>query len=324
MAISEAQRNRIKEQLRNRRKTREFKAPKFPEMEEMGLTKAILREVKKLKDITNDVLIPELERLTEHKGERFDIQFKDLAGVALTAALVAMMKSRFYGESIDPNTEPRQTLFTSAIRRMVSPFLNRVKEKTEAQFVQEYERQTGTKPLPRQLDVDEFVKDSLQANVSLIKTIPSQYFDRIKTLTEQAVRQGKLSRDLRNEVEELTKSTRNRAKLIARDQIGKLVGNIEEARQRKIGVTHYIWRTKRDGRVRSFSNSDGYSDHKRLEGTIQKWSDPPITVFRGKRAGERNHPQQDIQCRCWPQPVYDEITGIPHKDTTEARKKQAA
>jgi uncharacterized protein with gpF-like domain len=75
-----------------------------------------------------------------------------------------------------------------------------------------------------------------------------------------------------------------------------------------------------DSRVRSFANSSGASDHKRLEGTIHKWSQPPVTVFRGKRAGETNHPGEDINCRCLSQPVFDEITGIDHPETIKARK----
>ena len=321
---AEAQRKRIKGQLANRRKTRAFKEPKFSSMIEMEFGKAIIKEVNKINKITNQVLKPELNRLTTHKEERFDIQFKNLAGIALVAALIAKMKSLFYGEQVQPDVEPRQEIFSLAIKRKVEPFLNRVKEKTETQFVNEFERQTGTTPLQPQLNVDEFIQDSLQANVSLIKTIPEQHFSQLKTLTEQAVRKGELTTTLQKKIREVSESSKKRARLIARDQIGKLTANIEEARQRKSGVTEYIWRTRQDGRVRSFANSKGYSDHERLEGQIIKWADPPVTVFKGKRAGERHHAGTDIQDRCWPQAIYDEITGVSHPDTLKAREKKAA
>jgi SPP1 gp7 family putative phage head morphogenesis protein len=344
---TEAQRKRIKKQLSNRRKTRAFKEPPENRMIEMEFGKAIIKEINKIDEITKKVLLPELDRLTNHKTERFDtsliskkeacdligipfikeirldVQFKELAGITLVAALIARMKSMFFGESVKPNTEPRQEIFTRSLNKTVKPFLNRVKEKTETQFVNEFERQTGTKPLPAQLNVDEFIQDSLQANISLIKTVPGQYFSQIEQITKDAVRKGELTATARAKIQELTGNAKNRARLIARDQIGKLTANIEEARQRKSGVTEYIWRTRQDGRVRSLANSDGYSDHKRLEGVIIKWNDPPVTVFKGKRAGERHHAGTDIQDRCWPQAIYDEITGVSHPDTVEARKKAA-
>jgi len=318
---TENQRKRIKNQLANRRKTRSFKEPSENKMIEMEFGKAIIKEINKIDKITKEILIPELDRLTGHKEERFDDQFKNLVGIALVAALIARMKSMFYGESVHPDTEPRQELFKRSINRMTKPFLERVKDKTEKEFVNEFERQTGTQPLQNQLNVDEFIEDSLQANVSLIKTIPEQHFSQIKTLTENAVRKGELTPALQKKIRELSQASKNRARLIARDQVAKLMGNIEEARQRNLGVTRYIWNTRQDQRVRSFASTKGASDHKRLEGTIQKWGADPVTVFKGKRAGERHSPGNDIACRCWSQAVYDEITGIEHPDTKAAEAK---
>lgn len=323
MAISQAQRERIKEQLKNRRKTRAFKIPKFPTMEEMEYGNAIIKEVKKIDDLVKEFLLPDLDRLLSHKEERFDKTslFFWLTGIPLINAIISRIKSAYYGESIEPESEPRQVVFTRSIKRMVSPYLERVKRKTEKQFVDEFQRQTGVEPTANILDVNEFIEDSLSKNVALIKTIPQRHFAEIERVVKEAVTKGELSRSVKDKLLEISDASKNRARLIARDQVGKLVANIEEARQRKAGVSKYIWRTMRDSRVRSFANSNGYSDHKRLEGQIIEWSDPPVTVFKGNRAGERHHAGTDIQDRCFPQPIYDEITGIPHPDTIEAMKK---
>lgn len=319
MALSQASKERIKEQLKNRRKTRQFKQPKFPTLTEMEYGSAIIKEVKKIDDLVKEYLLPEIDRL--NNKERFDRIFPSLSGLALATAILARIKSVFYGESIKPDTEPRQEIFTRSLKRMVTPFLLRVKQKTEKQFVDEFQRQTGVEPTQNILDVDEFIKDSLSQNVALIKTIPQQYFSRLENIVHEAVTKGELSGQVRNKIQELSGAQKNRARLIARDQVGKLVANMEEVRQRKVGVKEYIWRTQQDSRVRSFTNSNGYSDHKRLNKTVIKWNDPPVTVFKGKRAGERHHAGTDIQDRCWPQPIYDEITGISHPDTIEARKR---
>lgn len=323
MPISELQRNRIRSQLRNRAKTRAFKPPKFPTLVEMEYGKSIIKEVKKIDDLVKEILIPELGRLTGHKVERFDkdSQFKHLTGIALATALMLKIKSMFYGEPVTEDSEPTQSLFTRIVKRMVKPHLERVKVKTEDQFVDEFERQTGGKPIPEQINVDEFVNESLARNVNLVKTIPSKYFSDIDTAVRNAVSKGELTGVVKETIQKIQKDGKSRARLIARDQVGKLVGNIEEARQRKLGITHYIWRTAQDSRVRSFANTNGASDHRRLEGTLQKWSSPPVTTFKGKLAGERTHPGEAIQCRCNAQAVYDDLTGIEHKDTIEARKK---
>ncbi len=326
MPISESQRNRIRSQLRNRTKTRAFKPPKFPARIEQEYGTAIIKEVKKIDDLVKEILLPELGRLTAHKAERFDkdSQFKHLTGIALVTALMLKIKSLYYGEPVTEDSEPTQSLFTRIIKRTVKPFLERTKVKTEEQFVEEFERQTGSKPIPEQINVDEFVDESLARNVNLIKTIPSKYFSDIDTLVRNAVNKGELTSSVKEKIKKIQKDGKSKARLIARDQVGKLVGSIEEARQRKLNVKEYIWRTSQDSRVRSFANSGGYSDHKRLEGTIQKWSQAPVTIFRGTRSGERNHPMQDINCRCNAEPVYDNITGIVHPNTTTARKKTAA
>ena len=320
MTVTEQQRKRIKEQLKRRRVTKDFKLPSFPKMVELEYTKAIIKEIKKIDDLVKEILIPELDRITNQE-ERFDASFKSLSGIALVHAIIQKIKSIFYGEPLTEDAEPTQNLFSRSIRNIVKPFINRVENLTKRQFVNEFKRQTGSEPLEKQVNVEPFLRDALRTNISLIKTIHQDYFSRLSAEVQNAVGKGMLSRDLQEKIINISKISKNRAKLIARDQIGKLVGDIEQARQIKLGVTEYIWRTVRDGRVRSFSNTSGSSDHARLEGTIQKWSNPPVTVFKGKRAGERNHPGKDIVCRCHPQPIYDDITGIAHPDTIKARKK---
>lgn len=67
---------------------------------------------------------------------------------------------------------------------------------------------------------------------------------------------------------------------------GELVG----AASRAAGLTKYVWTTQLDEVVRE--------GHAELEGTIQLWSDPPVTDETGYRA----HPGEPRNCRCtaWP------------------------
>ena len=86
----------------------------------------------------------------------------------------------------------------------------------------------------------------------------------------------------------LGKSTKKRAKLIARDQTQKVNAAVTQGRQSNLGVTEYIWRTSSDERVRE--------SHKSKNGKRFRWDSPPA---------DTGHPGQDIQCRCVAEPVIE-------------------
>ena len=135
----------------------------------------------------------------------------------------------------------------------------------------------------------------VQNNVSLIKTIPTEAFSDIEQMLFRDARRGLSPQELKKQIKEIFDTTKSRAALIARDQVNKFNGSLTELRQKNAGITEYSWLTSRDGRVRE--------DHARLDGTVQQWDKPPVTVTTGKRAGERNHPSGDIQCRCQAIPI---------------------
>ena len=80
-----------------------------------------------------------------------------------------------------------------------------------------------------------------------------------------------------------------KAKGIARDQIATLQGQVTQARQTRLGVKRYRWRTVGDARVRT--------THRQREGEIFSWDRPPPD----------GHPGAPINCRCWAEPVMDDV-----------------
>lgn len=128
-------------------------------------------------------------------------------------------------------------------------------------------------------------------NVALIESIPAQFFAEIETTVKDAVQSGRLTRDVMKDLQGRYGVSKSRAELIARDQIGKLNGQLTEQRQTSLGITEYIWSTSKDRRVRDM--------HADLEGTVQRWDDPPVT----NENGDRNHPGGDYQCRCVSVPI---------------------
>lgn len=149
-----------------------------------------------------------------------------------------------------------------------------------------------------------FLADLLAAweaeNIKLIKSIPSQYLDQLHGKIVAAVRAGKPSKVIAEVVRETFDLPRNRAKLIARDQIGKLNGQLTMARQKNIGVESYVWRTSLDERVRE--------EHKHREGEKFNWDEPP----------KDGHPGNPINCRCSAEAVFpdlEDLKGVVYGNT---------
>jgi SPP1 gp7 family putative phage head morphogenesis protein len=127
----------------------------------------------------------------------------------------------------------------------------------------------------------------IQDNVDLIKTIPQEYFARIRVAIKQGRRKDDTAFSIKKDLQSIFKITKNRAKLIARDQVSKTNAALNEFRQEDIGVTEYTWRTSGDERVRD--------DHKANNGKKFKWNRPP---------SKTGHPGHDVQCRCTADPDF--------------------
>ncbi|AGH57504.1 phage head morphogenesis protein [Psychrobacter phage pOW20-A] len=137
----------------------------------------------------------------------------------------------------------------------------------------------------------EAVNTAITANVQLIESIPSQYQQRLETIILTGLQDGKSSAFIEGEIKALGQSTDARARLIARDQMGKLNGRFNELRQQSLGITHYYWSTSNDERVRR--------RHKGYDGDLIAWNSPPPD----------GHPGQAIRCRCTPIPALDDLLG---------------
>ncbi|HCV3155069.1 phage head morphogenesis protein [Acinetobacter baumannii] len=144
-------------------------------------------------------------------------------------------------------------------------------------------------PFFRAADIQDEVDLNITANVSLIKSIPQQYADKLEVLITNALQTGQTNEELAKAIKQLGLSTDYRARLIASDQMGKINGQINQARQLSMGVETYTWQTAKDERVRP--------DHQHKQGKTFRWDSPP----------DGGHPGQPIRCRCTALPNYEDI-----------------
>lgn len=193
-------------------------------------------------------------------------------------------------------------------KSMSEDFVERMYKESKKKFMKQFKKSFGIdafEVLSERGLKEEFLKQ-VDANVSLIKTIPETYFSQISKLVVNTF-SGKreVEGGLVNALQELTGVTRNRAKLIARDQSMKCVSSFNELRFRNLGSERYIWHNSRDRRVAGNPNgkypdvdpkSEYHGNHWEREGKIFYWNKPPAD----------GHPGMAINCRCYAEPIFEE------------------
>lgn len=152
-----------------------------------------------------------------------------------------------------------------------------------------------------QAEIDAFVRE----NVDLITKFTDSARDRMRERVTRAIREGTNGKELREIIQRSFGVSESRARLIARDQIGKLNGQLNRNRQTRAGVTQYKWLTVADERVRGRKIRNGKivgrGRHWQLHGKIFSWSNAPQVSTDGRHG----HPGDDYQCRCQAIPVID-------------------
>jgi SPP1 gp7 family putative phage head morphogenesis protein len=175
----------------------------------------------------------------------------------------------------------------------------------------------NVQPLEAEKDTRDYLELSIVENTNKITTVSKEYFSSVQDIVMNGLRSGVSNKSIIKEMEERitskAKNYRSNAKLIATDQIQKLNGQLDKVRQVNNGGSRYIWRTRRNQAVRD--------DHQALDGAILEWGNPPVTVTSGKRAGERNEPGQDINCKCQAEMVIEDMLGERTNKIIEAEKK---
>lgn len=170
-------------------------------------------------------------------------------------------------------------------------FVDGVKAFASAGFNQQVQAVLGIAPLSRSEQLNDIAKAAVKENVSYIKSIPSQYHDRLETVILQGLRRGTSTGEIADEIQRTYEVNRDRARFIARDQAGSLMGDITKARHEAQGLEYFIWRTAGDDAVRD--------SHASWNGERFKWSDG---------AGSKNLlPGRDYGCRCTAEVDYEEL-----------------
>jgi SPP1 gp7 family putative phage head morphogenesis protein len=135
---------------------------------------------------------------------------------------------------------------------------------------------------------------TVNENVALIKSIPSQYLTRVEGMVTRSVQTGRDLGQLAKDLREQLGVTKRRAAFISRDQNNKATAALTRARQIEIGVDEAIWVHSGAGKHPRPSHAKAGRDKERYN-VAEGWLDPAID--------KRIWPGTEINCRCVGRPV---------------------
>lgn len=182
------------------------------------------------------------------------------------------------------NLQPRYLIDMSTgqyVRALNSFSFNNVKMQTAV---------VGIDPITNNKAISDYVKGKIAENTSLIKSMQSDYANKLQDDIYRSITKGGGITDIANCISKRTNMAYNHARTIANDQTGSIISELDSYRSQKAGANSYIWRTMEDDRVRP--------EHEELDGKEFDYDDPT-----GGDDGDL--PGEPINCRCVAEPVFD-------------------
>nr|WP_237612447.1 phage minor head protein [Proteus sp. G4412] len=146
----------------------------------------------------------------------------------------------------------------------------------------------------------EALKDKIIAstaeNVSLIKSIPLQFHQRIESVALRSISQGgEGAKTLLEEIRDTGSVTESRANFIAVDQTRKITTACNYARMKSAGIRKAVWH-------HSNGSAEPRELHLELDGKEFDLDNLPII---NKKTGRRGLPGEEPGCKCFWTPVID-------------------
>lgn len=161
--------------------------------------------------------------------------------------------------------------------------MTRIKDYHTQQFFTKAKKALGVdvRPLLTEQWINRALTDRIKQNVALIKSIPDDLHPQVINVVQDVFnKQGFNQSGLRKAINDRFSVARSRAKLIARDQTSKAIGQFTQIRQQQLGISKYQWLGVDDDRERE--------SHLENNNQIFSWDNPP----------ETGHPGEAINCRC--------------------------
>ena len=235
------------------------------------------RMVKSIQQEINKSIVPQLKYLApEYTADSW---------VDTITSAIALLRQRLSGDN-----------FKRFAERLATNFITDINTRN-IQTMGKMFGSFGIDVMTNNKQVTDFLQASVVENVQLITSIQSQYLDRVETLVLTNMRAGLRPSAIQQQLQDQFGITKNRARMIARDQTSKATNGLARKRMQSSGLEYFQWVTSKDERVRS--------RHRRIADKITmyglgvyRWDDLPLSD-----KGEPIACGEDYQCRCIARPV---------------------
>lgn len=238
----------------------------------------------------------QLERL--FKGEIADDYFdQQKEAAAMDASLASHAK-----KLMNALTSKFQQLFNLKALDLASSMLKGAEQTSKSTLHASLKQLSGglslkTGVVPKGM---EDVSSALVAeNVSLIKSIPQQYFKDVTGSVMRSITTGRGLADLLPEIKKYQGQTERRAKNLALDQTRKAYNSINKQRMQSIGVKQFEW-------VHSGGGQKPRASHLKISGHIFDFENLEAQqAALGVPKEDQGIPGYPINCRCTMLPVIN-------------------
>jgi SPP1 gp7 family putative phage head morphogenesis protein len=219
----------------------------------------------------------------------------------LFAAMPALLRSNSDTRSrVDSDEADQARALLATAREKVSirnvddlakSFANRTSEHNKTQLDRQLRAGIGADIIRAEPNLQPIMSIFVVSNVELVTKLTADLQADLRSNVMLALQNNENITQFAERIQKTIQVKESRARLIARDQIGKLYGQINAKRQTALGIKRFIWRTSHDERVRD--------EHEALDGEVFAYDDPPSEGLPG----------EPIQCRCYAEPVLDDLLG---------------
>ncbi|EAW7735408.1 phage head morphogenesis protein [Salmonella enterica] len=235
---------------------------------------------------------------TNRQSRQAEIRYR--TSLRQIARAVGDIVNGHYDGSNDSVTEIMEAL--ERYSEIITPWATKVAENFTADIVRKNDEQwrKHSKTISRELrnlvsnaPLGQVMKSIVAEQVKYIKSLPLEAADRVYDIQNRAIEAvvtGGRAEHFAKEIAASGDIAKSRADLIARTELGRATGALDQARALSIGSNGYIWRTAEDGDVRH--------SHREMEGKFVEWGRPPTLDGMTGHAGELPN------CRCYKEIVF--------------------
>lgn len=197
-----------------------------------------------------------------------------------------------FGNRIDYLLDRWQNRLGKLGIKLAKRFIRSSRSTYDKQFMNELKKAGFTVKFSLNKDIEEVLEGAIAQNVGLIKSIGTEYLERVQQQVWEGVTDGyDLGQISKNLVDAYGISDR-RAAFIARDQGAKAHAVIERERRKEAGITQAVW-------LHSHAGKTPRPSHVRANGKV-------FDIEKGLYLdGEWLLPGQAINCRCGSKSIID-------------------